>query len=56
MKRKDKNTAIKERMKLVEKEQLINISIKIGIIIDLKHLPKEYSQVLVVLLREKARK
>ena len=43
-------------MKLVKKERLIEISIKTGIIIDLKHLPKEYNQVLVVLLREKARK
>ena len=56
MKRKDKNTVIKERMKLVKKERLIKISIKIGIIIDLKDLPKEYNQVLVVLLHKKARK
>ena len=32
------------------------ISLKIGIIINLKHPPKEYIQLLVVLLRENARK
>ena len=47
---------LKKRMKLLKKERVIYVYIKIGITINLKHLSKEYSQLLVVLIRKNARK
>ena len=56
MKRKDKNAVIKEKDK-TSKERTGNLDIyKIGIIINLKHLSKEYNQLLLMLLPENARK
>ena len=54
--KRTKILSLKERMKLVKKERVIYIYIKIGITISLKHLSKEYNQLLVVLLRKNARK
>ena len=54
--KRTKILSLKERMKLVKKEWVIYIYIKIGITISLKHLSKEYNQLLVVLLRKNARK
>ena len=47
--------SLRKRMKLLKKERVIWISIKIGIIINLKHLSKEYYQLSVVPLRENAK-
>ena len=48
--------SLKKRMKLLNKERVIYIYIKTGITINLKHLSKEYSQLLVVSLQKKRKK
>ena len=56
MESKGRKNIIKEKDETTKEEWVIYIYIKIGITINLKHLSKEYSQPLVVLLQKNARK